>query len=77
MDLHIHIPKDLEIVLSDIPDKQAYAIDAMRKQAEQDKADYDKWASEQIQEGLEAIKRGDIASDEEVKAYFKKRGVDA
>ncbi|MBF0444351.1 MAG: hypothetical protein HQL68_02085 [Magnetococcales bacterium] len=49
----------------------------MRKQAEQDKADYDQWAKEKIREGVEAVKRGDFVPDDEIKAYFAKRGIDA
>ncbi|MBF0380727.1 MAG: hypothetical protein HQL69_06905 [Magnetococcales bacterium] len=47
-----------------------------KKHAEQDKPEYDQWAKEQIQEGLEAIKSGDIVSDDDLKVYFKKRGID-
>jgi predicted transcriptional regulator len=75
MDLNIHVPKNLETVLSYVPDKHANAIDAMRKKAEQDRADYEVWARKKIQEGVAAADRGEFVPDDEMREFFIKCGV--
>jgi predicted transcriptional regulator len=39
--------------------------------------DYEEWYVQEVKEGLAEVERGDIASDEEVAARFRKWGVDA
>jgi predicted transcriptional regulator len=75
MDLNLHIPEDLESVLSDVTDKQAYAIDAIRQRAERDKAEYEAWVLKEIQDGIDAADRGDFVPKEEMNAFFAKHGV--
>ena len=39
--------------------------------------DYEEWFVQEIKDGLEEIERGEIATDDEVAARFRKWGVDA
>ena len=39
--------------------------------------DYEEWFVQEVKDGLKEIERGDIATDEEVAARFRKWGVDA
>jgi predicted transcriptional regulator len=39
--------------------------------------DYEEWFVQKVQDGLKEIGRGDIATDDEVVAGFRKWGVDA
>jgi len=39
--------------------------------------DYEEWYVQEVKAGLDEVERGDIASDEEVAARFRKWGVDA
>jgi len=47
------------------------------KQAIERFLDYEEWFVQEIQDGLDEVARGDIATDEEVAARFRKWGVDA
>ena len=39
--------------------------------------DYEEWFVQEIKDGLKEVERGEIATDEEVTAIFRKWGVDA
>jgi predicted transcriptional regulator len=39
--------------------------------------DYEEWFVQEVKDGLAEIERGDIATDDEVSAGFRKWGVDA
>ena len=39
--------------------------------------DYEEWFVQEVKDGLDEVARGDIATDEEVAARFRKWGVDA
>jgi len=39
--------------------------------------DYEEWFVQEVKDGLDEVERGDIATDEEVIAKFRKWGVDA
>jgi predicted transcriptional regulator len=47
------------------------------KQAIERFLDYEEWYVQEVKNGLAEAERGDIASDEEVAARFRKWGVDA
>ena len=38
---------------------------------------YEEWFVQEVKDGLKEVERGDIATDDEVKARFRKWGVDA
>ena len=39
--------------------------------------DYEEWFVQEVKDGLDEVERGEIATDEEVAATFRKWGVDA
>ena len=39
--------------------------------------DYEEWFVQEVNDGLKEVERGDIATDDEVAARFRKWGVDA
>ena len=52
---------------------RSYLINQALKQY----VEYEEWVCQEVKAGLKEVERGEIATDSEVKAAFKKWGVDA
>ncbi|MBF0194933.1 MAG: hypothetical protein HQL71_10255 [Magnetococcales bacterium] len=77
MELTVDFPETVAKRLVDIPssDRQRYIIEAVEVRQAQEKADYDTWFKQEIENSIEEEKEGVWILHEEVKERFRKIGL--